>query len=381
MTQVPSEKAAGPATSAAARIGGVVASPWRAFNALIDDRRAHPIEPVLVYAFVVCAIAGVEVYRLLTLASEAPLIIVKRLLDVVLRAGRTDFAVIVGAAAVVGCVAWALKRRVVGAAIATAYLLVLLALAKGVGGLLAIAGLELWWLPHRAVDSFAVVVNGKVDVARFVVKCVVAWGPGVAVLLAWLRASVHAVKGAAPTPRRARIGFFVVVAVMGLLGLGSLVDVVGRSEQLRPRLRGDAFPSVSLKKLEGRGRVDVAALARSPGTRVVVVDFWASWCGPCRRSLPELSKLAARLKDKNVVVVGVNREPQEIEAARKAWAEIAPSFDSLVDDRGLGERVGLTSLPSSYVLDSKGQIRHLHLGYTDPTVVAAEVEALLLESP
>jgi hypothetical protein len=60
---------------------------------------------------------------------------------------------------------------------------------------------------------------------------------------------------------------------------------------------------------------------------------------------------------------------------------MAPSFDSLLDDKGLGERVGLTSLPSSYVLDRKGAIRHLHLGYTEPAVIAAEVEALLLESP
>ena len=67
------------------------------------------------------------------------------------------------------------------------------------------------------------------------------------------------------------------------------------------------------------------------------------------------------------------------EDARAAWKALAPSFDSVVDSKGLGERVGLTSLPSSYIVDKSGTIRHLHLGYTDPAKLKAEVEALLAE--
>ncbi|MDP2339659.1 MAG: TlpA disulfide reductase family protein [Deltaproteobacteria bacterium] len=368
-------------TSWWSRIGGIVASPRRTFHAIVDEGRGHPVEPLLVYAVVVLAIAAAEVYRLVALGGTAPLIVLNRLLDVVLRAGRTDFAVVIGAAVVVGAVARAFGKRFVNAAIATTYLLVLLAVAKAIGGICALAGLELWFLPHRAVDSFAVVVNGRVDVARFTIKLITAYGPGLVVLLAWVQARGRSMEP--PRPFTARIGLAFVVVVVGMLGIGAIANVAGRTEQLRPRLAGDAFPSLPLKNLDGRGRVDILALAQTKGTRVVVVDFWASWCAPCRRSMPELSALAEGWQGKGVVVVGVNREPTELVAARKAWAELGPPRFSwtLVDDRGLGEKIGLTSLPSSYILDSKGVIRHLHLGYTDAAVVAAEVEALLQESP
>lgn len=363
------------------RVGGIIASPRQGFTALIDDDRAHLVEPLLIYAVVVFSIAGAEVYRLLALASVAPLIVMSRLLDVLLRAGRTDFAVVIGAAVVVGGIARGLGQRGIGAAVATTYLLVLLALVKAAGGLLALLGFELWLLPHRAVDSFAVIVNARVDYSRVIVKIVAAYLPGLVVLLLWLKAQLRHAEAKVSDERRTRFGFGVIVVVVGTLLLSSTGKVLAHREQLRPRLFGDAFPSVPLKKLTGRGRVDIAARAATAGTRVVVVDFWASWCGPCRRSLPELSRLAQDFQGKGVVVVGVNREPDDLPAAQKTWAEIAPAFLSLVDDKGLGERIGLTSLPSSFVLDSHGVIRHLHLGYTNPAVLSAEVEALLLETP
>lgn len=374
------------------RIGCTLAAPAAGFRALAVDERARPVEAVGVYFVVVVAVAAADVFRLLALAGTAPGVAASRILDLLVRAARTDLAVVAGAAVVVAAIAWALasevdrRRRAVGAAIATTYLLVPLAVMKAIGGLCAFVGFEFWFLPHRAVDSFAVVVGEgagqHVDWLRFAVKCAVSFGPGLAVLLHWL------VKGRQHTeipvrPFIARAGFTVVVVVVTALVVAAVVTVAGRSEQLRPRLAGDAFPSLALRKLDGdnkrKGRVDIVELAGSAGTKAVVVDFWASWCGPCRRSIPELSALSEGWRDRGVVVIGVNREAGDIDAAKKAWAELKPSFRSLLDDRGLGERLGLTSLPSSYVLDAKGVIRHLHLGYTDPAQVKAEVEALLAE--
>jgi thiol-disulfide isomerase/thioredoxin len=155
-----------------------------------------------------------------------------------------------------------------------------------------------------------------------------------------------------------------------------VAQVVSRSETLRPKLGGDPFPALALPHLEKGGRVDVTR-ALQGGARIVVVDFWASWCGPCKRSLPELSQIAADYKDRGVVVYGVNREPSDQPAARAAWKAIAPAFDSLVDTVGLGERLGLTSLPTSYIVGADGRIRHVHLGYTEPAALRAELDALL----
>jgi thiol-disulfide isomerase/thioredoxin len=388
--------AGGPSSSATERIGGIVAAPRRTFRALIDEERAGVLEPFLVYAVVVLALNAADTYRLLALAGDAPLVVLRRLFDLVLRAGSADIGVLVASSVVVALVARVLGLRALGAAVATTYLLVPLAVLKAAGGALALLDVRLWWLPHLAVDSSAVVVDGRVSWLRFTAKSVVAYGPALAVLLDWFAQARAGMVTVRPRAVEARRGLaFVLVAIAAVVSL-SAISVLRHADQLRPRLAGDLLPSVPLRPLPGvaaaplpaagtgnRGanrRIDLVELARSPGTKVLVVDFWASWCGPCRRSLPELAAFARTVADRGVVVIGVNREPSDGEAALKSWRELAPGLATLVDDRGLGEKIGLTSLPSSYVVDHEGRIRHLHLGFTSIDTIRTEVEALLATS-
>lgn len=360
------------------RIGAVVLNPVRGLRALERDDAAHPLEPLTVYAVVVLALQAAETYRALALATEAPLIALRRVLDVVWRAGRTDIAVVIGSAAVVAVVGWWAQRRApVQVFVAVTYLAIQLAMVKALGGLTALAGIQSWALPSTAVDSMAVVVNGHVDWTRFVIKCAVSYGPGLVVLVRWLTV-LRLPDTAVPYPRaiESRRGAALALVVVVGLGVWSAVFVVERADALRPRLRGDLFPSLALPHLETGRRTDPTRLL-AEGGKVLVVDFWASWCGPCKRSLPELSRIAAEYKDRGVVVVGVNREPTDQAAARAAWKAMAPSFESLVDTVGLGERVGLSSLPTSYIVGSDGRIRAVHLGYTAPDTIRRELDALL----
>jgi hypothetical protein len=104
------------------------------------------------------------------------------------------------------------------------------------------------------------------------------------------------------------------------------------------------------------------------------------------RELPELSELQRRYGERGLRVVGVNREAGDLRSAVAAWQKVRPSFETVVDSRmgtprGLGERVGIQSLPTTVVVDRAGIVRHLHLGYTEPEVFEREIQPLLGPPP
>lgn len=115
--------------------------------------------------------------------------------------------------------------------------------------------------------------------------------------------------------------------------------------------------------------------------RVVIVDFWASWCAPCREELPVLEGLFKKYRDKGLVVVGVgqDKDPQNLAKFLRA----SPlSFPIVHDARGeVAGRYEPPKMPSSYVIDRKGLIRHLHAGFraSDKAALERELKQLLDE--
>jgi thiol-disulfide isomerase/thioredoxin len=223
----------------------------------------------------------------------------------------------------------------------------------------------------------AVVVGRQVSMFRFVVKCATSYGLPLAYALA-LVATWKRPLQAVPL-KRLRIGAAAVVGAFVLLLAGAVTSSVKYADRIRPTTPGDALPDTKLHRLDEYGKSKEAVHLASFQGRVLILDFWASWCAPCRRSMPELSQLQTELKDRGLVVLGVNREPEDVKAASKAVADIKPAFDCVVDDRFYGDKLGLTTLPTSFIVDKKGVVRFLHLGYTDLPIVKAEVEALLAE--
>ncbi len=144
---------------------------------------------------------------------------------------------------------------------------------------------------------------------------------------------------------------------------------------------GDPAPPVILPVLAGadQASLDLATLRG----RVVYVDFWASWCGPCRLSFPRLQALRDELGPRGFEVVAVSVDESE-EDARSFLEQVPVSYPVVRD--GSGEtpaRFGVLGMPSGYLLDRDGVVRAVHQGFRrgDEQRLRAEVLALLEERP
>lgn len=139
---------------------------------------------------------------------------------------------------------------------------------------------------------------------------------------------------------------------------------------------GDSAPKVSVQRLSEPG---VAQTLGEFKGKVVFVDFWASWCGPCRKSLPMLAQLQNDLTDRDFVLVGVNID-DDPQLGRDFLQAIASAGVHLSDPEGkLSDAFGVKGMPTSYLLDRSGTIRWVHEGFApaDMTEIRSRIEAQL----
>jgi thiol-disulfide isomerase/thioredoxin len=118
-------------------------------------------------------------------------------------------------------------------------------------------------------------------------------------------------------------------------------------------------------------------LARYRG-QVVVVDFWASWCKPCRQSIPWLNGLRTKYGSQGLVIVGVNVDANRADA-EKFQRDIPIGFEVLYDPEGkMAETFGLQGMPTTFVFDREGKLVHTLLGYREARRSDHETEILNL---
>jgi len=122
-------------------------------------------------------------------------------------------------------------------------------------------------------------------------------------------------------------------------------------------LEGKQAPDFSLKALDGK----TYKLSDLKG-KVVLLDFWATWCPPCREELPIIEKLHQEFKDKNLVVLGIsNEDRQTIENFLK---NNRLTFPILIDEREkVGKSYKVVAIPRVLLIDKTGKIRKDILGY------------------
>ena len=97
--------------------------------------------------------------------------------------------------------------------------------------------------------------------------------------------------------------------------------------------------------------------------KVVIVDFWASWCVPCRRSFPWLNAMHQKYAEEGLVIIGVNLDADRSEAM-KFLEEFPAEFSIFYDEsKDLAREFGVVAMPSSFVIGRDGQIRKKHFGF------------------
>jgi thiol-disulfide isomerase/thioredoxin len=116
--------------------------------------------------------------------------------------------------------------------------------------------------------------------------------------------------------------------------------------------------------------------------KVIYVDFWASWCAPCRRSFPWMQATQRELASRGLVVLTVNVD-EDPRQAERFLQEVGGGLPVVFDSKGqLAELYKLQGMPSSFVVDRHGSIRFRHRGFrtTDPEAYTAELRQLLDET-
>ena len=98
---------------------------------------------------------------------------------------------------------------------------------------------------------------------------------------------------------------------------------------------------------------------------VVYVDFWASWCKPCRKSFPFLNEMHERYKSKGLKVIGINLDTDAGDA-RKFLEKFPASFTIAYDPQGnTPKQYQLSVMPTSYLIDRKGNLINIHKGFKE----------------
>lgn len=115
---------------------------------------------------------------------------------------------------------------------------------------------------------------------------------------------------------------------------------------LRADMVGEQLPKVTLNYV-----------GKTPDIKgkPMLLEFWATWCPPCRKSIPHLNEIYAKFKDRGLAVVGVTDESEMV--IRKFEKEVPMDYPVATDTGGrLGEKLGVSSIPTAFLVDKEGKI-------------------------
>jgi len=148
-------------------------------------------------------------------------------------------------------------------------------------------------------------------------------------------------------------------------------------ENLKKEMLNKPAPDFNLKDFDG----NFVKLSDLKG-KVVVVDFWATWCGPCKMSFPALQKVVNKYKDNpDILILALDtweREKTVADKEQKVKAFIADhkyTFKVLFDDADIVSKYEVTGIPTKFIIDKNGMMQFKTIGFESEQKMIAEMEA------
>jgi thiol-disulfide isomerase/thioredoxin len=134
----------------------------------------------------------------------------------------------------------------------------------------------------------------------------------------------------------------------------------------------DPAPEFKLSALDGKP----LSLADAHG-KVILLNFWATWCGPCRAEIPDLIELQAKYKDR-LQIIGLTVDDEDAGAVQQVVKETGINYPVAMASAEVRLKYGgIAALPTSFMLDSEGRVMQKHEGLHDPLLYELEIRALL----
>jgi thiol-disulfide isomerase/thioredoxin len=162
--------------------------------------------------------------------------------------------------------------------------------------------------------------------------------------------------------------FAAVLLIVGGAAFGFISLQEKKGYGLRP---GAPAPAFRLRTLGG-GTTDLGALRG----RVVLVNFWATWCPPCREEIPDLVALQAKYKD-HLQIVGVSQDSGSIEDVRRFAAARGMNYPTVMSTPEIEKLFpGVYALPTSFILDRDGKLAQKHVGMLNASLTEVETKSL-----
>jgi len=155
-----------------------------------------------------------------------------------------------------------------------------------------------------------------------------------------------------------------------------LILYTGFAGNVMAEVAQDAAPDFTLKS-QKNGNLKLSELRG----KVVLINFWASWCGPCRQEMPVLDELYRHYRSLDFTILGVNVE-QNSDDAKSLLKDVPVTFPILFDtENKISKLYDVKGMPSTVLVDRDGNIRYVHMGY-QPGVEAeyqTQIRALIRE--